>query len=333
MSHASEAVERYLRERPMFEAFADDVASRMKKILLACEVRGEIHARAKDVSSFRGKILRKHYSDPWAQITDKAGVRVVVQLPSQVNAVVEAITKSTELESGDPTRVAPEGPKCADGSGADDADPTRLGYTGTHVQVKVPTGEHPEYECEVQVRTRSQDLWSAMSHEYLYKPVIELPTEHRRALYRLSALTEIVDVEVERAQEFLSQDRVNVLARLLSYQWIGLGLPVGDGQLTQFVVSSLVPSADAADGLMTKVRAHFAVHAEDVLKMHSTYGADQGGYLLENTIFDQPELILVRVLLAEGRLSLGRAWAEAGLPPEWLNAVAVRFGSGELAIQ
>lgn len=331
MSRATEAVERYLLERPRFELLAEDVAVRVQRILMACEVRGEVHARAKDVASFRGKITRKHYLDPWNQITDKAGVRIIVQLPSEVTAVIGAIGESSELDAGEPLRITPDGRLGAEGAGGEEGS-TRLGYTGTHIQVRVPEGEHAGYECEVQVRTRAQDLWSVLSHEFLYKPVVDLPPEHRRALYRLSALTEIVDAEVERAQEFLSHDEVNALSRVLEFQWAGLGLPTGDGQLTQFIVSALVRSAGDAERLTAAIRTHVSQHAEDIRLMQTRYGTNKDGYLVDNTLFDQPELILIRVLLEEGRLSAGQTWVEAGLPPEWLNAVALRLGDGNPAI-
>src|SRR5204863_6292056 len=50
-----------------------------------------IQSRAKTVASYAGKILRKKYKDPLSEVTDLYGARVIVQLPSEVQAVCQAV--------------------------------------------------------------------------------------------------------------------------------------------------------------------------------------------------------------------------------------------------
>ena len=73
-----EAFQRYQRERPQIEEAVEATKTRLEEHLARRRVTCQVSARAKEVSSFQTKVYRKNYTDPWKQITDKAGVRVVV---------------------------------------------------------------------------------------------------------------------------------------------------------------------------------------------------------------------------------------------------------------
>jgi hypothetical protein len=53
-------------------------------------------------------------------------------------------------------------------------------------------------EAEIQVRTLAQHMWAAASHKLQYKQEEAVPAEIRRAVHRVSALLETVDLEFER---------------------------------------------------------------------------------------------------------------------------------------
>ncbi|MFJ8002513.1 hypothetical protein ACIQ7D_36315 [Streptomyces sp. NPDC096310] len=88
-------------------------------------------------------------------------------------------------------------------------DEDRLRYPRLHVQAVMVGGEEdPDgnpYDCEIQLRTEAVDLWSRMSHKLLYKPGVTPPPDVRRSLYRLIALVELFDLEVERGVEAMAQ--------------------------------------------------------------------------------------------------------------------------------
>lgn len=51
---------------------------------------------------------------------------------------------------------------------------------------------------ELQVRTLAQHMWAATSHKLQYKREESVPLPLRRAIYRVSALLETVDLELDR---------------------------------------------------------------------------------------------------------------------------------------
>jgi hypothetical protein len=67
-------------------------------------------------------------------------------------------------------------------------------------------------KAEIQVRTIAQHIWAAASHDLQYKHEESVPLPVRRAIYRVSALLETVDLEFERVleQRALYRDDVNV---------------------------------------------------------------------------------------------------------------------------
>jgi len=55
-----------------------------------------------------------------------------------------------------------------------------------------------DYKIEVQIRTLSQHVWADLSHKLQYKNENSIPKEISRAVYRVSALLETVDLEINR---------------------------------------------------------------------------------------------------------------------------------------
>jgi hypothetical protein len=63
---------------------------------------------------------------------------------------------------------------------------------------------------EIQVRTLAQHIWAAGSHKLQYKREASVPPPLRRAIYRVSALLETVDLEFSRVlderEAYLSEE-------------------------------------------------------------------------------------------------------------------------------
>jgi putative GTP pyrophosphokinase len=56
-------------------------------------------------------------------------------------------------------------------------------------------------KAEIQVRTTAQHIWAVASHTLQYKHEESVPLSVRRAIHRVSALLETVDLEFERVLE------------------------------------------------------------------------------------------------------------------------------------
>ncbi|MFD4577925.1 hypothetical protein ACFWPM_37185, partial [Streptomyces sp. NPDC058479] len=156
---ADEAFRRYREERPRIEAAAKATESHLRQLTTSKGITCQISSRAKEVSSFNTKVYRKGYADPWKQITDKAGVRLVVPHRGLLDPALEVIKKSLHVIEVQDDRDTHD-------------DQYRLRYPRLHVQaVMVGETKDPDgvpYQCEIQLRTEAVDLWSRMSHRLLY---------------------------------------------------------------------------------------------------------------------------------------------------------------------
>lgn len=82
----------------------------------------------------------------------------------------------------------------------------QFGYASIHFVVKLPDSWLATPSCkgledilaEIQIRTVAQHTWAAASHVLQYKNEGNIPRELRRAIHRVSAMLELVDLEFER---------------------------------------------------------------------------------------------------------------------------------------
>ena len=104
-----EFLERWSRERPMYEAWGQFVARRITEeiqpliapVSTDIFIRIPVKPRLKSDGSFVTKAFyraEKNYSEPLAQITDKVGVRFVVLLGSDIKMVSNAIEGCQDWE-------------------------------------------------------------------------------------------------------------------------------------------------------------------------------------------------------------------------------------------
>jgi putative GTP pyrophosphokinase len=160
--------------------------------------------RSKSLNSFLEKIQRKAYADPFNDITDRAGVRVVCHYESDCEVVADIVRSQFEvLESQDKGLAL----------GTD-----RFGYSAHHLLVRL--GERSKgarYDdlrklvCEIQVRTVLQDAWAVLQHHLFYKSEERIPAELLRTVNALAALVEHVDAGFgslrEQRDQYLEQVR------------------------------------------------------------------------------------------------------------------------------
>lgn len=89
-------VAQYSKLRPKYETFADKLETVLGDLLNAHPAKYHVvESRAKTVESFRDKITRpgKSYSDPLNDLTDLAGIRVIVYYADDVDTVAKILKK------------------------------------------------------------------------------------------------------------------------------------------------------------------------------------------------------------------------------------------------
>jgi ppGpp synthetase/RelA/SpoT-type nucleotidyltranferase len=191
-----EWVARYRAERSRYERFTVELCDLLRKLLLHAGIKATIESRTKEVDSFSGKIARpgKSYTNPLSEVTDLTGLRIIVDALSNVDRVAHLLSAEFEID------------KTKSVNKADDLEPDRFGYLSLHFIVSLPPARRVLVEwsglgdccAEIQVRTTLQHAWSVIQHPFDYKSTVEVPKPLRRRLFRLSALFEVADAEVDK---------------------------------------------------------------------------------------------------------------------------------------
>lgn len=312
MSAISEARARFIAERPEFvelASFVEDAIRReTRSVGIACSVTG----RAKEISSFVGKSLRKGYEDPWTQITDKVGVRVTLDDPADIERVAELVKNGFEvIEYQDKTRTLWESDK--------------IGYGGVHLQVVVRDADIVRGECEIQVRSAAQNLWSEMSHRLLYKPGVEPSEDTKRALTRLAALMEIFDEEVgRRVRQMVAAPgyQIEELINVAESEFYKFSDPTYDRALSRYVISEIggtLPTENTSQ-FAAQLRSFVAAHGDKLAGIFRRYADLDTAILLH-----QPESVIIFERMAVDPFALRDAW-EQHLPVDELDQLQAIWG-------
>jgi putative GTP pyrophosphokinase len=284
------ARERYLAEYENFEAAGISLEESLKTLVARLGVRAHVEVRAKTVGSFVKKIHIDHYVDPWTEITDKLGGRIIVKTLDDLETVREAF----ELDPP-PLPVLLVEDKSAK------ANVGTLFYPGVHVQVQVPgarTSDGQTIECEVQIRTKAQDLWSVPSHELVYKGLVTPPRHTQRRILRLSVLTEMFDEEVRLAMREIAADpsyRLAVLLRASEALYLTFVAEPGEDELSLEVLRIIEPALPRyGPGYGSELKAFVDANRSKLASTFTAYGvysafASQYAYWL----FSQPESLIV----------------------------------------
>jgi len=149
--------------------------------------------RVKTLESALEKIERLDFSKKsLTQFQDLVGLRIVVLFARDIDVISELIGEKFVVVRKYNTM--------------DRLKEDQFGYLSTHIIIKIPTtwSQIPtfsgmsELQAEIQVRTLAQHTWSEASRILQYKNAEAVPSSVLRSVYRLSALLETVDFELER---------------------------------------------------------------------------------------------------------------------------------------
>jgi ppGpp synthetase/RelA/SpoT-type nucleotidyltranferase len=189
----------YRAELPHYQTYNKALERVLKK---ACEIsipEAVVQVRAKSVSSFAEKCVRKlaKYPDPVHQLTDLCGGRVIAQTLEQVEAVKMFIERNFEiLERDDKGLLLRE-----DKFGYRDMHylvrllPKRAELIGFTPEEVVAIGERI---AELQVRSVVQHAWADILHDRMYKTPLRLSAETKRTGALLAAIMEDGDRSFNR---------------------------------------------------------------------------------------------------------------------------------------
>src|SRR4030042_2075620 len=192
---------------PIGTRFCLELVNQINKLI---EDRGivlgfPIQHRVKKWESLTDKIERifltiNHLKD----IQDIFGLRIILLFRSGVENVSKLITDNfTIVKHYDTSERLQE---------------DQFGYSSIHTIIQLPDSwlslptlaEMGGLNAEIQIRTVAQHIWAEASHNLQYKQEENVPAAIRRAINRVSALLETVDLEFERVLEQRESYRTDV---------------------------------------------------------------------------------------------------------------------------
>ena len=140
--------------------------------------------RIKPFDSFLDKIKRKDLKDPFNEVHDLIGLRIICLFLEDISKVGDLITQGFDVFDVE---------KKIEESGID-----VFGYMASHYKARLKKdttfdGMAKNYSFEIQVRTIAQDAWASISHYLFYKHDIFLPDNLKRDFHALSGLFYISD--------------------------------------------------------------------------------------------------------------------------------------------
>lgn len=193
-SNVESVVDGYAVKWPVYHEFATNLADLVRDQMGKARIEfHDVVYRAKSVESFREKIKQpgKAYVNPLQEVSDLAGIRVILYYEKDVRKVCRILKKEffiVRSQSVDKAKLL-----------ADD----QFGYRDLHYVVKLSKSrqrlpgwaKYKGLKAEFQVRTILQHAWDAISHKLDYKPESPMPRQNRRRLARLAGLLELADDE------------------------------------------------------------------------------------------------------------------------------------------
>jgi putative GTP pyrophosphokinase len=319
-----EFLERWDRERPMYEAWGQFVASRIADAIrpLVAPISTDIFIRippkprVKSDGSFLTKAFYrkgKNYTEPFDQITDKVGVRFVVLLPTDMQIVCAAIEQCADWEWS----------KDRDYEEERDKAPYEFRYQSDHYIVR--NGQERTVSdqsvvlrapCEVQVRTLLQHAHSELTHDTIYKPsVVQTPAMIRAAAKSMALIEATSDYFQELTK--IIRDAVDP-NRKLSEELFKLYVEIVGTN----------PDPTAAEGILND--AYKPLAGDDPIGSLKTFLADKR-FVAEQIkerargklLFRQPSILLVYMSVSAKPIEAAATWP---LTPNELKPVYTDLG-------
>lgn len=203
------------KERPMYEAWGRFVCAHVKSLIVdeidpsSIELffRIPLKHRTKEEASLLAKAFHRNkpYKDPYSEIEDKVGVRIVVLFSDEIR-LVERLINSCQLWTSEKSR---------DYEDEQAQKPFEFDYQSLHYIIRA--SEDIEFDgeiivknspCEIQIRTILQHAYSELTHDTIYKPSVQAEPDVKRAAAKSMALIEAtndyftqVKEKIYRAQE------------------------------------------------------------------------------------------------------------------------------------
>jgi putative GTP pyrophosphokinase len=173
--------------RPIFEKLRDEVDSAITEALETQAVKIQSYSsRLKERDSFREKVRRKRYRDPFHDMHDLVGARIVCLFLDDLSTIDKIIRATFQVVSYEDK--------------TNDSSTEVFGYRAVHYDCEILASQRGRYYepiksivFEIQVRTILQDAWASVEHYLGYKGHNSVPDESKRDFGALVGLFHLAD--------------------------------------------------------------------------------------------------------------------------------------------
>lgn len=205
-NNLNEVSEQFSKVKHKYDTLGINLAQALELFLNENDLKVlSVSNRTKDKDSFVEKIDRKNYENPFDDIEDICGIRIICYYQSDVDKIAAIISKEFEvLENQDKEQLL-------------EAD--QFGYRSTHFIVKIKKEwlKAPNYrnlenlKAEIQIRTVLMHAWAEIEHKLAYKKKAHIPDKFRRTFYILSAKLEDADKQFEELKNEITKYREQII--------------------------------------------------------------------------------------------------------------------------
>jgi len=200
MENLRENVRKYQLLFPQYSRLGEYTQNSLRQLLDEQGISiNTLDYRVKKIDSFLQKIDRKSYVNPFEEMTDICGLRIVCFFQTDVKKIQEIIEREFHVvETVDKS--------------ANQRD--QFGYRSKHyiVQIKEEWANTPHYRgldnltFEIQIRTIFMHAWAEIEHKLAYKKESHIPRKFRRKFSLLSAKLEEIDEQFEELSQAIRED-------------------------------------------------------------------------------------------------------------------------------
>ncbi|QDK96922.1 (p)ppGpp synthetase [Acinetobacter tandoii] len=164
-----------------------------------------IKYRVKEQASFLEKIERKKYKNPFDEIEDICGIRVICYFQNDIEKIKDIILKEFDITENQTKQEL--------------LNATEFGYRSTHfiAKIKKEWTNAPNYrgldnlKFEIQVRTILMHSWAEIEHKLAYKSEIDIPKDLRRKFSFISAVLEDADIKFEEIKNTIAENKFKLI--------------------------------------------------------------------------------------------------------------------------
>ena len=260
----------YNENASLYGSLEDEIKFEIEGALTASAIKyHSITTRVKDLGSLLKKVDNKGINDPFSEIPDIVGARVVTLFLSDINRIIETLNSCFDVSVVD--------------NKIDDTDPRLFGYLSVHVHARIKsTFQGTRYDrikqflFEVQVRTIAMDAWASVSRHLAYKSESDVPPELRRDFNALSGLYYVADKHLEMFFKSRAATRAKIDLELDAKSDAIYKQPINADSLLLFL-EKMYPDREESTGneigeLLSELRSVGVKDLEEleqVLKKHS----------------------------------------------------------------